>query len=97
MPERKNGGSGSTDYKRRFNERAYDRLNIVVPKGRKERIEALAAERGQSVNGLIGTLIRREMGMTEAEWRSPGAAAEKKAPAEESGPSGGTELPYYLL
>ena len=36
MAEREVRGFSSTEYKRRFNERTYDRLNLVVPKGRKE-------------------------------------------------------------
>ena len=109
MAEREVRSFSSTEYKRRFNERAYDRLNLVVPKGRKEQIEALAASRGQSVNGLIGDLLRREMGMTETEWKgsgvrsaarkrkNSGSRAARRDPPEESGTRGGGTLPDYLL
>lgn len=37
--------------------RTYDRINLTVPKGRKEEIQAEAERRGQSVNGFINGLI----------------------------------------
>lgn len=59
-----------TEWSRAFNEKAYDRLAVTVPKGRKATVEALAAERGQSVNGLINELLRVAAGMTEEEWKA---------------------------
>lgn len=47
----------------------YDRLNITIPKGRKQAVEAHAHERGESVNGLVNRLVRAEMGLTEDEWK----------------------------
>lgn len=47
----------------------YDRIQIVVPKGRKATVEALAAERGESVNGLVNRLLRTDAGLTEAQWK----------------------------
>lgn len=35
----------------------YDRINITMPKGRKEQIQAAAVARGESVNGFINRLI----------------------------------------
>lgn len=35
----------------------YDRINITMPKGRKEQIQAAAEARGESVNGFINRLI----------------------------------------
>lgn len=37
--------------------RAYDRINLTVPKGDKETIQAHAAARGESVNGFIKRAI----------------------------------------
>lgn len=71
MPRQKSGNFNSTDYKRGFNAQAYDRLNIVVPKGQKENIEGLARDRGTTVNGLVGSLLQREMQMTDEEWKHP--------------------------
>lgn len=47
----------------------YDRIQLVVPKGRKEEIEAFAKERGESVNGLMNMLLRDVMQKTEEEWK----------------------------
>lgn len=59
-----------TEWSRAFNEKAYDRLAVTVPKGRKATVEALAAERRQSVNGLINELLRVAAGLTEDEWKA---------------------------
>ena len=71
MPRQKSGTFNSTDYKRNFNAQTYDRLNIVVPKGQKESIEKFAQLRKQTVNGLIGSLLQREMQLTDDEWKHP--------------------------
>lgn len=49
--------------------RAYDRINLTVPKGRKSTIEALASEHNESVTGFINGLLRHAAGMTEKEWK----------------------------
>ena len=53
----------------KYNAAAYDRLNIVVPKGRKQVIEAHAKARGESVNSLVNTLLRVDIGWTEDQWK----------------------------
>lgn len=40
----------------------YDRINLTVPKGRKEEIQAFAAQTGESVNGFINRAIGEAMG-----------------------------------
>ena len=47
----------------------YDRINLVVPKGRKAEIEAHAQSKGESVNGLLNGLLRAELGMSEEAWK----------------------------
>lgn len=39
----------------------YDRIQLVVPKGRKEEIKAVADQHGESVNGFINRLIDEAM------------------------------------
>lgn len=39
----------------------YDRINLTVPKGRKEEIQAFAAQTGESVNGFINRAIGEAM------------------------------------
>jgi hypothetical protein len=40
----------------------YDRINLTVPKGRKDEIQAFAAQTGESVNGFINRIIGEAMG-----------------------------------
>lgn len=47
----------------------YDRVEIKVPKGRKQAVEAHAKQRGESVNGLVNALLRADMGMSDEEWK----------------------------
>lgn len=61
---------GTTDYKRERNAALYDRLNIVIPKGRKQTIEAYVKRKKDSVNNLVNELLRAEMGLSEEEWKS---------------------------
>ena len=39
----------------------YDRVNVTMPKGKKETIQAHAADQGESVNGFINRAIDHEM------------------------------------
>lgn len=60
---------GTTDYKRERNAVLYDRLNIVIPKGRKAAVDAHAKRTGRkSVNNLVNELLRADMGLSEDEW-----------------------------
>lgn len=58
-----------TKANRKYNEKAYDRIGVTIPKGRKQAVEAHAESKGQSVNGLINNLLRADMGLTESEWK----------------------------
>ena len=66
----------STAYKRSFNEKAYDRISVTIPKGQKPHVEAFAEEKGYSVNGIINSLLQREMGLTDEQWKTPQIPAE---------------------
>lgn len=57
-----------TKANRKYNEKAYDRISVTVPKGRKEEIEAFARLTGESVNGIINRLLMQTMGIAEGEW-----------------------------
>ena len=45
----------------RYNAKAYDRINIAVPKGKKELIQNYAQEHGESINAFINRLIDTEL------------------------------------
>ena len=40
---------------------AYDRINLTVPKGKKDEIKAHAESLGESVNGYLWRLIQEDM------------------------------------
>ena len=61
MAEVKRKTKTSAAVKNRYNEKAYDRINLTVPKGDKERIKAAADKRGESVNAFIQRAIKAEM------------------------------------
>lgn len=52
----------------RWNKEHYDRLAVLVPKGRHDTIREYAQSCGMSVNGLINDLLRYELGLTKKEW-----------------------------
>jgi len=57
-----------TKANRKYNEKAYDRISVTVPKGRKEEIEAFARTTGESVNGIINRLLMEAMGIPVPDW-----------------------------
>lgn len=48
----------------------YDRIQLVVPKGRKNDIDEYAKSQGESVNGLMNNLLRDALGMSEEAWKA---------------------------
>lgn len=69
MSEAIKTGKPATKAKNKYNAANYDSLRIVVPKGRKQAVEAHAKRKGTSVNGLINDLLRADMGVSEGEWK----------------------------
>lgn len=64
MPRKANYPS-QADYRRQYNEQAYDRLAITVPKGQKATIQAAADEAGESINAYTGKALLTRMGREE--------------------------------
>lgn len=48
-------------YDNAFIAKNYDRVNLTVPKGEKEKIASHAEKRGESVNGFINRAIKETM------------------------------------
>lgn len=46
------------DKQNAYNRENYDHFNLMLPKGQKEQLQALAKERGQSLNAFINEAIR---------------------------------------
>lgn len=55
-------GKPATRAKNKYNDKAYDRLNIIVPKGDRELIKSIADSMGMSLNTFVTRLIYRELG-----------------------------------
>ena len=49
--------AGKTDYKNAWLAEKLDRINLTVPKGKKEIIQKIAADLGLSVNAFINQAI----------------------------------------
>ena len=55
------GGKTSAKSKNEWIAKAYDRINLTLPKGQKDIIKAHAESRGESVNGFISRAIENQM------------------------------------
>lgn len=69
------GGRTSAASKNKWMAKAYDRVNLTMPKGQKAEIQAHAEARGESVNGFINRAISETM---ERDSTAPGAAEDPK-------------------
>ncbi len=45
----------------RYNKKAYDRISVVVPKGKRHLIKEFAQKQGKSLNGFICEAIDAQM------------------------------------
>lgn len=53
--------SDAIRYNNQFIQNAYDRINLTVPKGDKDKIKAHAETQGESVNSFINRAISNQM------------------------------------
>lgn len=58
-------GKASTRAQNKYIAKAYDRIQIVVPKGQKATVEAAAKEVGESVNQYTQKSLLSRMGLSE--------------------------------
>ena len=56
-PARADGKNARTEANKNYNNKAYERINLVVKKGNRERIREAATAAGLSVNGYINNLL----------------------------------------
>ena len=54
-------GKAATRAKNKYKAKAYDRIEVVVPKGRKETIQDHAAAVGQSINAYVVQAVDERM------------------------------------
>lgn len=57
--------------------KAYDRINLTLPKGQKDVVQIHASTRGESVNGFIGRAITETMERDSGGAATPGAVQQK--------------------
>lgn len=62
---RRKAGYTRTQQKNDYNAKAYDRINIVVPKGQKATVQAAADREGESINGYTNKALLARMGLEE--------------------------------
>jgi len=55
------GGKNSYESIKRYEDKAYDKVLVRMPKGKKEVIQAHTERTGQSVNGFINEAIDEKM------------------------------------
>lgn len=60
MSERKNS-EARIRANNKYNAKTYDRINIAIPKGKKEVIQAQAAAQGKSVNAFVVEAIEEKL------------------------------------
>lgn len=56
------GGKNSYESIKRYEDKAYDKVLVRMPKGRKDEIQTFAAQTGESVNGFINRAIGEATG-----------------------------------
>ncbi len=49
------------EYNNAYNKEKYDRITIMMPKGKKERIKSRADELGKSVSGYINDVLDKDI------------------------------------
>lgn len=58
-------GKTSNESKAKYNAKAYDRIGVSVPKGRKAIIQNIANQQGLSINAYINNLIKAAISREE--------------------------------
>lgn len=54
-------GKASTKAQNKYIAKAYDRINLTMPKGKKDAVQTHATQRGESVNAFINRAIDEAM------------------------------------
>lgn len=99
-------GKASTRAHNKYIAKAYDRINLTVPKGKKDTIQAHAETQSESVNGFINRAIDQAMGQdrdkcpSEAVQAPSGAVVSLSPPAlqtaQEAARSAGETVSQFI-
>ena len=66
-------GKAATRAQNRYIAKAYDRVNLVLPKGRKDELQKLASDHGESLNSFINKAIEEHAARMREEEEKGGA------------------------
>ena len=61
MEKRKDGRNARTVANNKYNNKAYERINLVIKKGNKEKIKQAADGVNMSVNGFINDILYKNI------------------------------------
>lgn len=97
--------AGKTQYKNTWQKENVDRVNLTMPKGKKDEIKAHAEAQGESVNGFINRAIDNQI--SQDRRKSPceavGSTEEEKVvstdtlkAAQEAAEAVGESIPQFL-
>ena len=50
---------------KKYNEKAYDYISAVIPKGQKAVIQRAATDRGETINSFVNKALIASLGLTE--------------------------------
>ncbi len=99
--------AGKTEYKNTWQRENVDRVNLTMPKGKKDAIKTHAETRSESVNGFINRAIDNQMaqdrdkGPSEAAQATPGAGVVSLSPdaletAQRAAEAAGEATPQFI-
>ena len=61
--------AGKSEYKNKFNAEKYDRVGLMLPKGKKQVVKEHAEKKGESMNGFIARAIDETIKRDEEEQK----------------------------
>lgn len=93
-------GKASTRAQNRYIAKAYDRINLTVPKGKKDTIQTHAEAQGESVNGFINRAIDHQISQDRRKGPSGGSVvslpSEAYKCAVDASEAAGEGLPEFV-
>ena len=78
LPPEGRSMAGKTEYKNNWQKENVDRVNLTMPKGKKDAIKAHAEAQGESVNGFINRAIDETMERDNAAPTAPEGQREEE-------------------
>ena len=57
-----------TQWTKAYINKAYDRVDFYIPKGRKAELNERLRAEGKTLSGFLNTVLREYLGVSEADW-----------------------------